>query len=399
MKNFFRSLTGKNRQTFTDDDNMTVHFDDATALMEQVPTSPANHADFLTTAEQQAINDAARPIHDADSLSTGTRQLDYLKRLASWGEVKVSEAKIRANQDYLNQASMNAALKAALRRQKEAEERTVQAESEVEEAKAACSAVIGASATARVEQEYYGWRRIGLLSLVILAFFGEVVFNYMGLSFFSLGQVPTYFIAFGLAVVLFAGAQQVAHSFQDRHPARWVALVSFLLVLVSVSVMLTVLRDAAATLAIADASGLGPSGADSSSASTDHFLRVTSFIGLIAMQIAFPLTIAFIELLDRPEARAYHQALQRLTNAKKEEDALKQKHPDLPERIETAEMRFEAVQERISNEAELIRRSVADAQDVYVSAYLQAAGSPEVTTAMGIRLDAVEQRGSSDREN
>ena len=289
MKYFFPALTGMNRRTLVESD-LTAHSDDASALTAQVPTTPANHATFLAIAEQQAIADANSPIHDADSLSTGTRQLEYLKRLASWGQVKVSEARIRANEDCLNQLSMIGALKATLRQQQEAEKRTARAKAEADEARAACIASIGSSATARVEKKSYVLRHFGLLSAVVVAFGGEILFNYMGLSFLGLGVVETYIIAGALAIILFAAARQVACSFQDRHPAKWLALGSFLVVLVCVSVMLTALRDAAITQAASDLSGLGPS--DAGAATTGKFLKVATTAGLTTMQIAFPLTIA-----------------------------------------------------------------------------------------------------------
>lgn len=395
MKYFFPALTGMNRRTLVESD-LTAHSDDASALTAQVPTTPANHATFLATAEQQAIADANSPIHDADSLSTGTRQLEYLKRLASWGQVKVSEARIRANEDCLNQLSMIGALKATLRQQQEAEKRTARAKAEADEARAACIASIGSSATARVEEKSYVARRRWLIGAVIVAFAGEIMFNYMGLSFFSLGVAETYIIAIALAVILFVGARQVARSFQDRHPAKWLALGGFLVVLVCVSVMLTVLRDAAATQAASDLSGLGPS--DAGAATTGQFLKVATIAGLMTMQIAFPLTIAFIELLDTPEAMVYHQALRKVATLTKKENRLKHRHPDLPERIEAAEMRSTAVDERVQNEIELIRRAVADAQNVYITTFVHTAGSPEVTTAMDIRLDAAAQDVSPGKE-
>lgn len=395
MKYFFPALTGMNRRTLVESD-LTAHSDDASALTAQVPTTPANHATFLATAEQQAIADANSPIHDADSLSTGTRQLEYLKRLASWGQVKVSEARIRANEDCLNQLSMIGALKATLRQQQEAEKRTARAKAEADEARAACIASIGSSATARVEKKSYILRHFGLLSAVVVAFGGEILFNYMGLSFLGLGVVETYIIAGALAIILFAAARQVACSFQDRHPAKWLALGSFLVVLVCVSVMLTALRDAAITQAASDLSGLGPS--DAGAATTGKFLKVATTAGLTTMQIAFPLTIAFIELLDTPEAKVYHQALRKVETLTTKENRLKQKYPDLPERIEAADIRSKAVDERIQNEIELIGHAVADAQNVYITTFIHTVGSPEVTTAMDIRLDAIEQQVSPDQE-
>lgn len=391
MKPFWRSPAGKTRPTPNDDD-MTLHLDDATTLTAQAPTSPVNHADFVAVAEQQAIADASRPVHDADSLSTGSRELAYLSRLDSWGQVKASEATIRANDDYLNQQSIIGAIEACSRQQRRAQERTAQAEAEAQEAKAVCVAGVGASATARVEQGGYAFRRYVVMGLVALAFAGEIQLNYLGLSFFALSALETYVIAVAVAIILFAGAGQVVHAFQDRNPAKWVALVGFLSVLVSVAIMLTVLREAAVTLSTTDVSGLGPSGAASPSGPT--LLRVSSFVGLTAMQIAFPLTIALIELLDSPEAKAYHQALRRLAKAKRKEQLLESKHPDLPERMEVARMRARSAQERPELERDLIDRVVEDAQDTYVCTYLQASGSPEVTTAMDIRLDATERRAS-----
>ena len=51
MKYFFPALTGMNRRTLVESD-LTAHSDDASALTAQVPTTPANHATFLATAEQ-----------------------------------------------------------------------------------------------------------------------------------------------------------------------------------------------------------------------------------------------------------------------------------------------------------------------------------------------------------
>ena len=71
-------------------EDLSFYRDDARDLSEQTPITVTNHAEMLSVAEQHGIADATRPVHDADSLSTGHRPLEFARRLEAWGRVKVA---------------------------------------------------------------------------------------------------------------------------------------------------------------------------------------------------------------------------------------------------------------------------------------------------------------------
>ena len=92
---FRRRRRARRRRDDSAELGLSLHYDDARGFSDQTPVTPANHAEMLAVAEQHGIADATRPVHDADSLSTGERPLEFLRRLEAWGRVKVTEAHLR----------------------------------------------------------------------------------------------------------------------------------------------------------------------------------------------------------------------------------------------------------------------------------------------------------------
>ena len=68
---FRRRRRARRRQDDSAELGLSLHYDDARGFSDQTPVTPANHAEMLAVAEQHGIADATRPVHDADSLSTG----------------------------------------------------------------------------------------------------------------------------------------------------------------------------------------------------------------------------------------------------------------------------------------------------------------------------------------
>ena len=183
-------------------EDLSFYRDDARDLSEQTPITVTNHAEMLSVAEQHGIADATRPVHDADSLSTGHRPLEFIRRLEAWGRVKVAEAHMRAHETLADQRSIIGAITAALRNQTEAEQEVDRARARAERAKEKCAAILGPTATAWVEAA--GLMPVILLFIILIAFGGEVAFNNYALGMLDMGFAETLAIAFALGVALCA---------------------------------------------------------------------------------------------------------------------------------------------------------------------------------------------------
>ena len=71
---FRRRRRARRRRDDSAELGLSLHYDDARRFSDQTPVTPANHAEMLSVAEQHGNADATRPVHDADSLSTGDPQ-------------------------------------------------------------------------------------------------------------------------------------------------------------------------------------------------------------------------------------------------------------------------------------------------------------------------------------
>ena len=89
-------------------------------------------------------------------------------------------------------------------------------------------------------------------------------------------------------------------------------------------------------------------------------------------------------------ARVFGKALREVRKAEKRAKTLAKKLPALRERLDVAEARLIMIEARAEEEVELIDRIVEDAKEAYLTTFIQAAGDPEVTSAMEQRLDAIE---------
>lgn len=363
-------------------EDLSFYRDDARDLSEQTPVTVTNHAEMLSVAEQHGIADATRPVHDADSLSTGHRPLEFIRRLEAWGRVKVAEARMRAHETLADQRSIIGAITAALRNQTEAEQEVDRARARAESAKEECAAILGSAATAWVEAA--GFMPVILLLIILIAFGGEVAFNNYALGMLDMGFAETLAIAFAVGVALCACATQVARLFQNkRYLLGGAAALLFTAVLICTALMLTFLRQEAVVTAGDDVSGATAVDAPEG---FDQF----TLLGFFAIQFILPITIGLIEYLDHPVARVFGKALREVRKAEKRAKALAKKLPALRERLDVAEARLIMIEARAEEEVELIDRIVDDAKETYLTAFLQAAGDPEVTSAMEQRLEAIE---------
>ena len=225
-------------------EDLSFYRDDARDLSEQTPITVTNHAEMLSVAEQHGIADATRPVHNADSLSTGHRPLEFIRRLEAWGRVKVTEARMRAHETLADQRSIIGAITAALRNQTEAEQEVDRARARAESAKEECAAILGPAATAWVEAA--GFMPVILLLIILIAFGGEVAFNNYALGMLDMGFAETLAIAFAVGVALCACATQVARLFQNkRYLLGGAAALLFTAVLICTALMLTFLRQEA----------------------------------------------------------------------------------------------------------------------------------------------------------
>ena len=382
---FRRRRRARRRRDDSAELGLSLHYDDARRFSDQTPVTPANHAEMLSVAEQHGIADATRPVHDADSLSTGERPLEFLRRLEAWGRVKVTEAHLRTRSTRADQQSVIGAISAAERVQAEAEQEAERALAEAESAKKECTAILGPAATARVESA----KPIPFLFLIIIvAFCGEVAFNIFALETLEMGGIETVVIALVLGAVIFIFTTQIAHIFQNQR--RILGLSSALLfavLLIAVCLMLTRLRQHAIVNAGADVSGASDT---SDSAVADDVFNWLTSTGLFSIQLVFPIAIGIMEYLDHPVARRLRKTLNEARDARTRFQDLLKKHADLRERLEAAEARETMLNDYLQDEVELIDRIVEDAKEAYLIAFLQAAGDPEVTSALEQRLAAIE---------
>ena len=363
-------------------EDLSFYRDDARDLSEQTPITVTNHAEMLSVAEQHGIADATRPVHDADSLSTGHRPLQFTRRIESWGRVKTTETRMRAHETLADQRSIAGAITAALRNQTEAEQKVDWARARAESAKEECVAILGPTVTAWVEAA--GPMPAILTIIVLIAFGGEVAFNNYALGMLDMGFAETLAIAVALGVALCACATQIARLFQNkRYLLGGAVALLFTAVLICTALMLTFLRQEAIVTAGDDVSGATAVDAP------DGFNQST-LLGFFAIQFLLPVVIGLIEYLDHPVARVFGKALREVRKAEKRAKALAKKLPALRERLDVAEARMIMIEARAEEEVELIDRIVEDAKEAYLIAFIQAAGDPEVTSALEQRLEAIE---------
>ena len=383
---FRRRRRARRRQDDSAELGLSLHYDDARGFSDQTPVTPANHAEMLAVAEQHGIADATRPVHDADSLSTGERPLEFLRRLEAWGRVKVTEAHLRIRSTLADQQSVIGAIRAAERVQDEAEQEAEQARAEAESARKECMALLGPAATARVESA----KPVPFLFfiIIIVAFCGEVAFNIFALETLEMGWIETIVIALVLGAVIFVFTTQIAHIFQNQYRILGISsALLFAVLLITVCLMLTRLRQHAIVNAGVNVSGA--SDASDSAVADDVFNWLTS-TGLFSIQLVFPIAIGIMEYLDHPVARRLRKTLNEARDARARFQDLLKKHADLRERLEAAEARETMLNDYLQDEVELIDRIVEDAKEAYLIAFIQAAGDPEVTSALEQRLEAIE---------
>ena len=382
---FRRRRRARRRRDDSAELGLSLHYDDARRFSDQTPVTPANHAEMLSVAEQHGIADATRPVHDADSLSTGERPLEFLRRLEAWGRVKVTEAHLRIRSTRADQQSVIGAISAAERVQAEAEQEAERARAEAESAKKECTATLGPAATARVESD---WPVFFFYIIIIAAFAGEVFFNIFALETLRMGTAETVVIAFVLGAVIFIFATQIAHIFQNQRRILGISsTLLFAILLIAVCLMLTRLRQHA--MVNASTSSSGASDTNNGTVIADVFNWLTS-TGLFSIQLVFPITIGIMEYLDHPVARRLRKTLNEARDARARFQDLLKKHADLRERLEAAEARENMLNDYLQDEVELIDRIVEDAKEAYLIAFIQAAGDPEVTSALEQRLEAIE---------
>ena len=203
-----------------------------------------------------------------------------------------------------------------------------------------------------------------------------------------MGTAETVVIAFVLGAVIFIFATQIAHIFQNQRRILGISsILLFAILLIAVCLMLTRLRQHA--MVNASTSSSGASDTNNGTVIADVFNWLTS-TGLFSIQLVFPITIGIMEYLDHPVARRLRKTLNEARDARARFQDLLKKHADLRERLEAAEARENMLNDYLQDEVELIDRIVEDAKEAYLIAFIQAAGDPEVTSALEQRLDAIE---------
>ena len=363
-------------------EDLSFYRDDARDLSEQTPITVTNHAEMLSVAEQHGIADATRPVHDADSLSTGHRPLEFTRRLEAWGRVKVAEVRMRAHETLADQRSIAGAITAALRDQTEAEQEVDRARARAATAKEECMALLDPAVTARTESALH-MRFLPLITIV--AFSGEVIFNTFALRELRMNTPESFVVALALGVVVYVFTATIAHAFQNKKRILGgVAAFFFAILLTFICLMLTFLRQNV----VATISGNASGASDATGAAT--IFGPSAFAGLFFIQLIFPIAIGIMEYLDHPVARVFGKALREVRKAEKRAKALAKKLPALRERLDVAEARLIMIEARAEEEVELIDRIVEDAKEAYLIAFIQAAGDPEVTSALEQRLEAIE---------